>query len=82
MVAGLIPRVLSQRMEDHNSNPAAVDAMSRVRGEITQVKTVMIENIEKVLDRGDKLELLVDKTVRTPTPSQFSRVPQMAVANS
>lgn len=27
-----------------------------------QVRNVMIENIDKVLDRGDRLELLVDKT--------------------
>ena len=33
-----------------------------IRGEISEVKNVMIENIEKVLDRGDKIELLVDKT--------------------
>lgn len=27
-----------------------------------QVRDVMIENIDKVLDRGERLELLVDKT--------------------
>lgn len=27
-----------------------------------QVRNVMIENIDKVLDRGERLELLVDKT--------------------
>lgn len=29
---------------------------------IYQVRNVMIENIDKVLERGDRLELLVDKT--------------------
>ena len=29
---------------------------------ISQVRNVMIENIDKVLDRGDRLELLVDKS--------------------
>lgn len=29
---------------------------------LVQVKDIMIENIEKVLDRGEKLDLLVDKT--------------------
>jgi hypothetical protein len=28
----------------------------------TPVKDIMIDNIEKVLDRGEKLDLLVDKT--------------------
>eukprot|EP01018_Ginkgo_biloba_P012167 Gb_17236 [translate_table: standard] len=27
-----------------------------------QVRTVMVENIEKILERGDRIELLVDKT--------------------
>ncbi|KAL5756571.1 hypothetical protein ACOSQ2_021317 [Xanthoceras sorbifolium] len=30
--------------------------------EVSEVKGVMMENIEKVLDRGEKIELLVDKT--------------------
>jgi len=30
--------------------------------QVTEVKEIMMQNIEKVLDRGEKLELLVDKT--------------------
>lgn len=29
---------------------------------IVQVRTIMVENIDKILERGDRLELLVDKT--------------------
>eukprot|EP00878_Enallax_costatus_P029701 GHUV01032243.1.p4 GENE.GHUV01032243.1~~GHUV01032243.1.p4 ORF type:complete len:101 (+),score=28.54 GHUV01032243.1:854-1156(+) len=47
---------------DYFSNDPSADVVNRVRGEITQVKDIMIENIEKVLDRGEKLDLLVDKT--------------------
>eukprot|EP00878_Enallax_costatus_P020277 GHUV01021428.1.p1 GENE.GHUV01021428.1~~GHUV01021428.1.p1 ORF type:complete len:191 (+),score=39.85 GHUV01021428.1:192-764(+) len=54
-------KVLQQRM-DYFSNDPSADVVNRVRGEITQVKDIMIENIEKVLDRGEKLDLLVDKT--------------------
>lgn len=54
-------RVLAQRMEFFSSDNKA-DAISRVRGEISEVKNIMIENIEKVLDRGETLDLLVDKT--------------------
>jgi vesicle-associated membrane protein 7 len=39
-----------------------MDAVARVRGEIAEVKTVMVQNIERVLERGEKIELLVDKT--------------------
>eukprot|EP00775_Hariotina_reticulata_P008410 gene8410-8594_t len=54
-------QVLQQRMEYYSTN-ANADVINRVRGEITQVKDIMIENIEKVLDRGERLDLLVDKT--------------------
>eukprot|EP00877_Chromochloris_zofingiensis_P005730 jgi/Chrzof1/15158/Cz09g29140.t1 len=54
-------RVLSQRMTFFSNDPSA-DTINRVKGEILQVKDIMIENIEKVLDRGEKLDLLVDKT--------------------
>lgn len=53
--------VLRARADFYSSDPAA-DTINRVRGEISQVKDVMIENIAKVLDRGEKLDLLVDKT--------------------
>jgi hypothetical protein len=32
------------------------------QGNLVEVKHIMIENIEKVLERGEKLDLLVDKT--------------------
>ncbi|RDY01090.1 Vesicle-associated membrane protein 714, partial [Mucuna pruriens] len=51
-------RVLHQQMEFFSSNPSA-DTLSRVRGEI---RTIMVDNIEKILERGDRIELLVDKT--------------------
>lgn len=30
--------------------------------QVDEVKNIMVENIEKVLERGEKIELLVDKT--------------------
>jgi vesicle-associated membrane protein 7 len=33
-----------------------------VHSNFKQVRNVMVENIDKVLERGDRLELLVDKT--------------------
>ncbi|RZC90809.1 hypothetical protein C5167_028646 [Papaver somniferum] len=47
-------RVLHQEMEFFSSNPSA-DALDHVR-------TIMVDNIDKILDRGDRVELLVDKT--------------------
>ncbi|XP_043698583.1 vesicle-associated membrane protein 711-like [Telopea speciosissima] len=54
-------RVLSQQMDYYNNDPNA-DQINRLKGEMSQVRNVMIENIDKVLERGDRLELLVDKT--------------------
>ncbi|GFP83320.1 vesicle-associated membrane protein 713 [Phtheirospermum japonicum] len=54
-------RVLSQQMDYYSKDPNA-DRMNRIKGEMSQVRTVMIENIDKVLERGDRLDLLVGKT--------------------
>lgn len=54
-------RTMQDRMEFFNDNPAA-DNFGRVRDQLAEVKEVMVENIEKVLARGEKIELLVDKT--------------------
>ena len=35
---------------------------SQVAAQVAEVKSVMIDNIEKVLDRGERIETLVDKT--------------------
>jgi len=54
-------RVLQNQMDYYSNNPAA-DKINRVRGEIDEVKSVMVTNIEKVLERGERIELLVDRT--------------------
>ncbi|KNA09025.1 hypothetical protein SOVF_157460 [Spinacia oleracea] len=54
-------RVLSQQMDYYSNDPNA-DRLNRLKGEMSQVRTVMIENIDKVLDRGERLDLLVDKS--------------------
>jgi vesicle-associated membrane protein 7 len=52
-------RVLQKQMEFYNS-PSA-DTMTQVNSKLDDVKQVMVQNIETVLERGEKLELLVDK---------------------
>jgi len=54
-------RVLQNQMDYYSNNPNA-DKINRVRGEIDEVKSVMVTNIEKVLERGERIELLVDRT--------------------
>jgi len=50
-------------MDFFNSDQAdfQVDNIGAVKSQIEDVKDVMVQNIEKVLERGEKIELLVDK---------------------
>jgi len=56
--------LLSERMEYYNSDDAdrSIDNIGNVKSQIDEVKDVMVQNIERVLERGEKIELLVDKT--------------------
>ena len=60
---GDFARVLQNTMEYFNSAAGRGDARAqKLRQEVDEVKDVMVHNIEKVLERGEKIELLVDKT--------------------
>lgn len=48
----------------HAAQNQGYDRAREVRGEIDQVRGIMSENIERVLERGERIELLVDKTGR------------------
>lgn len=54
-------RVLQNQMDYYSNNPNA-DRINKVRAEIDEVKSVMVHNIETVLERGERIELLVDRT--------------------
>mmetsp|Transcript_32976 Transcript_32976/g.52857 ORF Transcript_32976/g.52857 Transcript_32976/m.52857 type:complete len:86 (-) Transcript_32976:2235-2492(-) len=56
-------RVLQKQMQYYSENPDA-DSIGRVRSQIDDIKETMVENIEKLLQRGEKIDLLVDKTDR------------------
>ncbi|KAJ2491723.1 hypothetical protein IWW37_002047 [Coemansia sp. RSA 2050] len=54
-------RTIARQMDYYSRNPQ-VDPLRQVHGEISQVKDVMVQNIERVLERGDRIDILVDKT--------------------
>ncbi|KAL7597226.1 hypothetical protein Lser_V15G28764 [Lactuca serriola] len=69
-------RVLHQQMEFFSSNPSA-DTLNRVRNEVGEVHTIMVNSIEKILERGNRLELLVDKAATMQDSSfQFKKQSQ------
>ncbi|KAJ0052052.1 hypothetical protein Pint_01578 [Pistacia integerrima] len=53
---------LKEQMQFCVDHPEEISKLSKVKAQVSEVKGVMMENIEKVLDRGEKIELLVDKT--------------------
>lgn len=53
--------ILKQQMEYYSKDPSA-DPYRSVQNDIAQVKDVMVQNIDKVLQRGEHIEMLVDKT--------------------
>ncbi|KAJ3442352.1 snare protein [Anaeramoeba flamelloides] len=51
---------LRTQMDYYSTSPNA-DKISKVKVEVEEVKKIMVQNIEKVIDRGQKIDLLVDK---------------------
>ena len=50
------------------------DAIANVQADIDNVKGIMTENIERVLERGERIDLLVDKTDRLGVGAHDFRV--------
>jgi len=55
---------IGQLMEKYNHPNVVVDNIDALKVQIDDVKEGMIQNIENLLERGEKIELLVDKTER------------------
>ncbi|KAL6780431.1 Vesicle-associated membrane protein 713 [Auxenochlorella protothecoides] len=52
---------LRSRMLRLNADPRA-DALTRIHGDVAELKSIMVDNIDKILDRGERLDLLVERT--------------------
>lgn len=74
-------RVLATQMK-HFSESRDVDKMSRVQGEIEELTEIMVQNIDSVANRGEKLELLVDKTANLTSASVTFRTTSKNLARS
>lgn len=49
-------------MDYCEQHPEELSKVASVQKKVDEVKNIMVENIERVLERGEKIELLVDKT--------------------
>eukprot|EP01100_Stratorugosa_tubuloviscum_P010144 TRINITY_DN431_c0_g1_i1.p1 TRINITY_DN431_c0_g1~~TRINITY_DN431_c0_g1_i1.p1 ORF type:complete len:212 (-),score=75.54 TRINITY_DN431_c0_g1_i1:233-868(-) len=64
-------RTLEELMRTANDE----DQITKVKGEIQQVRVNMIENIDELLDRGEKIENLMDKTdLLTEQSGEYSKM--------
>ncbi|CAH2229709.1 jg2259 [Pararge aegeria aegeria] len=61
-------RVLATEMK-HYSESKDLETISRVHGELDELKNIMVKNIDNMAMRGEKLELLVNKADNLATSS-------------
>ncbi|KAK1303656.1 hypothetical protein QJS10_CPB11g01463 [Acorus calamus] len=53
---------LKEQMQYCSDHPEEISKLAKVQAQVSEVKSVMTENIQKVIDRGEKVSVLVDKT--------------------
>ena len=58
---GTFSPVLASLVNDFNSSSSSSE-LDRAKTELSQVKDIMVQNVEQILSRGERIELLVDKT--------------------
>ncbi|KAJ3554006.1 hypothetical protein NM688_g3323 [Phlebia brevispora] len=58
---GTFGPVIAELMNTYNTSPPT-DELTRAQAELAQVKDIMVQNVEQILSRGERIELLVDKT--------------------
>jgi hypothetical protein len=66
---------LEQRVLVLLAHPEEISKLAKVKALVTKMKGVMMENIEKALDRSEKIKILVDlrsKYSNLPFPSYVS----------
>jgi len=54
-------RVLKKQMNFYSYDPS-VDKITDVTNKLEETKAIMVENIDRILERGERIELLVERT--------------------
>lgn len=53
--------MIASLVHEFNTAPPQ-DELTRAQNELNQVKDIMVQNVEQILSRGERIDLLVDKT--------------------
>jgi len=72
--AGFNGDLRAQMVEFGTDGAAKVDAISSVQRDIDDVRGIMTKNVESLLERGERIDLLVDKTDRLGGSAREFRV--------
>ncbi|CAH9124499.1 unnamed protein product [Cuscuta epithymum] len=84
-IAKSLTKTFGPKLKEHMKycvdHPEEISKLAAVQGQVNEVKGVMMGNIEKVLDRGEKIELLVDKTENLRSQAQDFKKQGTAVKN-
>jgi len=68
-------RVLKQSMVVHGGSASEDTKLAKIQEDVNAVKGVMVQNLEKVFDRQDKIEVLVHEQYDSPDHLSPSTVP-------
>ena len=58
---GTFGPTIAALVHTYNTAPP-VDELTRAQTELNHVKDIMVQNVEQILSRGERIELLLDKT--------------------
>ncbi|GLJ04864.1 hypothetical protein SUGI_0005020 [Cryptomeria japonica] len=64
---------LKEHMDYCAEHPEEITKISRVKAQVSEVKGVMMENIEKVIDRGETISVMVDRADNLRTEAEDFR---------
>lgn len=75
-------RVLANEMKYYSESNQDIDMLCKVHGELDELKDIMVHNIDNVVMRGERLELLINKTENLTASSVTFRKTSRNLARS
>ncbi|KAL5701204.1 hypothetical protein ACHQM5_026567 [Ranunculus cassubicifolius] len=62
--------VMKEHMQYIINHADEIGKLSKVKAQVSEVKNIMLDNIDKALDRGQKLDVLTEKTIDLRSQAQ------------
>ena len=68
-----LTKELKELVNKFNADPQGVDPIAQAKNELAGVKDIMTHNVEQILSRGERIELLMDRTDNAANQSMAFR---------